>query len=252
MDGRKLKSLKRKEELVGKVYKTKHCGDVVIVDYDTASRVTVKFLTSGTLKQTKLCHVESGSVKDTTQPSVFGVGFLGDEKGFLNGDATPIYRTWNRLMERCYSQQRKNRNKHYEQCTSSENFKNFTFFKKWCEKQVGSDQEGWHLDKDILVKGNKIYSEDTCCFVPLEINNLFTLSGAKRGSYLIGVSYCNGSFVARMKNVHIGTFKTELEAFYAYKAAKEAKVKKIANKWKDKIDKRVYDTLMNYQVEITD
>ena len=51
---------------------------------------------------------------------------------------------------------------------------------------------------------------------------------------------------------HLGHFKTEPEAFNAYKTAKESFVKEQANKWKGKIDPRAYNALMNYQVEITD
>ena len=36
------------------------------------------------------------------------------------------------------------------------------------------------------------------------------------------------------------------------KIARESYVKEVANKWKDQIDPRVYEALMNYQVEITD
>ena len=54
------------------------------------------------------------------------------------------------------------------------------------------------------------------------------------------------------KKEYLGSFKTELEAFNAYKKAKESFVKELANKWKDKIDERAYEALMNYQVEITD
>ena len=47
-------------------------------------------------------------------------------------------------------------------------------------------------------------------------------------------------------------FNTELEAFNAYKEAKESFVKEQAEKWKGKIDNRAYDALMSYKVEITD
>ena len=47
-------------------------------------------------------------------------------------------------------------------------------------------------------------------------------------------------------------FKTEIEAFNAYKQAKEAFIKEQANKWKSEIDPRAYEALMNYTVEITD
>ena len=54
------------------------------------------------------------------------------------------------------------------------------------------------------------------------------------------------------RNVGLGYFNTEMEAFLAYKQAKESYIKEVANKWKDHIDHRAYEALMNYQVEITD
>ena len=50
----------------------------------------------------------------------------------------------------------------------------------------------------------------------------------------------------------LGYFKTELEAYNAYKVAKESFIKEQANEWKDKIDNRAYEALINYTVEITD
>lgn len=73
--------------------------------------------------------------------------------------------------------------------SSSENFKHYTYFQDWCSKQVGFNVEGFALDKDTLVKGNKVYSEDTCCFVPQEINSLMTKANARRGTYIIGVNF---------------------------------------------------------------
>ena len=80
-----------------------------------------------------------------------------------------------------------------------------------------------------------------------------------RCKYLIGV-YWNkkaSAFVARVnknkgKREYLGLFKTEIEAFNAYKKAKEAFVKEQADEWKGKIDDRAYEALMNYTVEITD
>ena len=118
--------------------------------------------------------------------------------------------------------------------------------------------QGWQLDKDIMHKGNKIYSPDNCCFVPDEINKLFIKSDHSRGKYPIGVTYhkTNNLFVARVtiegKRKFIGNFDSIDEAFNAYKVAKEKNIKDIAAKWKEKIPKRLYDAMMNYQVEFTD
>ena len=82
---------------------------------------------------------------------------------------------------------------------------------------------------------------------------------ASRGKYLIGVSWNKRDkvFVARVNkskggSEYLGSFKTELEAFNAYKKAKEAFVKEQANKFKSQIDIRAYEALMNYTVDITD
>ena len=96
-------------------------------------------------------------------------------------------------------------------------------------------------------------------FLPQEINKVLTKREVSRGEYLIGVCWdkTNKAFKAQVnknkgKQEYLGYFKTELEAFNAYKKAKESFVKEQAEKWKGKIDERAYKALMNYQVEITD
>ena len=128
-----------------------------------------------------------------------------------------------------------------------------------CHKQIGFGNEGWQLDKDLLVKGNKVYSESTCVFIPAEVNTLLTKRTASRGEHLIGVYWhkTNKAFKAQVsKNKgtqeYLGSFKTEIEAFNAYKQAKESFVKEQAEKYKSQIDPRAYNALMNYEVGIDD
>ena len=115
------------------------------------------------------------------------------------------------------------------------------------------------LDKDLLIKGNKVYSESTCVFLPKEINSVLIKCTASRGEHLIGVCWSNThkafkAQVSKNKGMqeHLGSFNTEIEAFNAYKTAKEAFIKEQANKFKSQIDERAYNALMNYTVEITD
>ena len=97
------------------------------------------------------------------------------------------------------------------------------------------------MDKDILVKGNKVYSPETCCFVPSEVNLLFSKTGKLRGSLPIGVKTNGyGAYQASLrchgKHKTLGQFKTCEEAFQAYKAAKESYIKEVANKMERKVD----------------
>ena len=124
---------------------------------------------------------------------------------------------------------------------------------------MGFGNKGWHLDKDLLVKGNKIYSEDTCVFLPVEINSVLTKTDKLRGDYPIGVHWCNAKkvFVAQInrnkgQQEWLGKFDNPNDAFLAYKKAKESYLKELANKWMGKIDDRAHNALMNYEVEITD
>ena len=247
-----------KEEHEGMLFNTRNYGELVITKYVNNKEVYVKFIETGYETKAGLSDIRNGKVKDRLVPSVCGVGVIGDETTKVNSKVLKEYRLWHNMLERCYCEKLHKRNPSYETCEVSENFKSYPYFKEWCNSQIGFNQEGWHLDKDILVKGNKIYSEDVCCFVPQEINCLFTKHGAKRGNHPIGVYHNkkSGRFVGMLsingKGKSCGEYITAEEAFYAYKKAKEKYIQEITNKWKDEIDVRVYEALMNYEVEIND
>jgi len=134
------------------------------------------------------------------------------------------YDLWRQMICRC-TEEYLSKRPSYVGTSCSENFKSYTFFYEWCQEQVGFgniDEKGncWQIDKDLLVKGNKLYSEDTCVFVPLAVNCLLTKRQSKRGVLQIGVSIHKktGKFVARCSNgagvsKHIGLFCTPQEAF---------------------------------------
>ena len=248
------------KDCVGKVFKSLNSGDFKVLKYNDAKDVEVQFLNTGFKMVAQLGNIRIGNVKDPYLPSVYGVGILGTKyQAKINGVITKEYKLWTSMLVRCYSDIYKKKQPTYEGCEVSENFKYFEYFYEWCHKQVGFDNQGWHLDKDSLVKGNKVYSESTCVFLPVEINSLLTKRTTSRGEHLIGVYWSKtaNAFVAQIsKNKggreHLGCFKTELEAFNAYKQAKENYIKEQANKWKGKIDERAYKALMNYEVNIDD
>ena len=251
-------------DCVGKVCKSKSSGDFKILKYNDATNVEIQFFNTGYETTVELGSIRNGNVKDPYVPSVCGVGIVGTKyPSTINGVNIKEYKLWKNMLERCYSDSYKKKYPTYQGCEVSDNFKSYEYFYEWCNQQVGFDNDGngnpFQLDKDLLAKGNKVYSEDSCVFLQQEINSMLLKSDKKRGEYLIGVSWNkrNKAFVAMVsknkgKRECLGYFKTELEAFNAYKEAKESFVKEQAEKWKGKIDERAYEALMNYQVEITD
>lgn len=189
-------------------------------------------------------------------PSVYGVGFLGygKNKSSINKIAQKKYSVWKGLIRRCYSKEA--RDSTYKDCSVCTEWHNFQNFAEWYDENYIDE---WHIDKDILVKGNKIYSPETCCFVPTQINTLFVTNTTARRRSTIGVRKYYSKYTSRVKDssneskeIYLGIFDTLEEAFEAYKVSKECIIKKIANDWKDKITERVYTAMYNYQVEITD
>lgn len=244
---------------VGSLVKTNNFGYLLITRYVSSREVYSKFIDTGYEVKTTMQQLLKGNINDRLKPTVFGVGVIGECLTVDScGNRLKEYQVWKGMLERCYSDKFQAKKPTYKGCIVSENFVCYPYFKKWCNKQIGFDQVGWHLDKDILSKGNKVYSEDTCCFVPQEINSLLVRSNATRGKYPLGVSYLTrlGMFEASVslggRNKRIGRFYNAQEAFYAYKEAKEAYIKEVANKWKGKVDPRVYEALMSWNIEITD
>lgn len=241
----------------GKRYLTQSYGELIIKDYRKWNDVEVEFVNTGHVMTARIGDIKRGAVRDRSLPTIEGVGTLGEASTQLNGKLRKDYYVWTNMLHRCYSADVQDKFPTYRGCSVSENFKNYSYFQEWYGKQKGSDED-WFLDKDILVRDNKIYSEDVCVLVPREINNLFTKRQNHRGKYPIGVTVDKrgGNFFAQLnvgkERRKFGYSSTPEEAFLAYKQAKEDYIKEIANKWKDQIDPRVYDALMNYQVEITD
>ncbi len=196
---------------------------------------------------------------------VYGVGIseAGEFKrtAYIDGKkiATKQYDLWYSMIQRCYSEKFQQRCPTYAGCSVSEDFKYFQKFAKWCQKQVGFGLYGYQLDKDILFRGNKQYSETSCVFVPLSINSLLLKRDASRGEFPIGVSWHKRSQQYRAQcadgtggQIHIGCFTTVEGAFIAYKTHKEAFIKRLALEYRGVLDYRVFDALMNYEVSIND
>ena len=196
---------------------------------------------------------------------VRGIGIKGDKYSSWDGkEILKEYSLWNDMLFRCTEKCWAKRQT-YLGVTCSDSFKSYTFFYEWCQEQIGftnKDEKGrhWQLDKDVLFKNSKIYSEDTCVFVPARINSLLIKVAARRGEWPIGVywskkgsgsfnSYCSDS---HSKVRHLGCFNTPQEAFLAYKTFKEALIKQVANEYKEQLDPRVYEALMNYEVNEND
>lgn len=176
---------------------------------------------------------------------------LGGRTTDLKGvTGTQFHNQWLSMMARCYSPYFLSKQQTYIGCSVCEEWKKLSKFKMWFDEHY---VEGWQLDKDILVKGNKEYGPNTCCFVPSEINQIFKKTRNKNKSLPIGVSRKKDKFIATISikghTQSLGIFDSPQMAYEAYKKAKEQYIKILADKYKDKLEPRVYDCLCNYRFE---
>lgn len=245
----------------GKIFLSNDCGYYQVVLANSLDRMKVVFLTTNTEVWTNADQVDQGTVYDSHFPTICGVGFIGDTATTDgSGKQTREYSIWCGMLSRCY---RSKNLKNYDDCIVSDEFHNFSYFKNWYNEQIGRYNKDFHLDKDILSDGCKIYAEDTCVLVPLEINIFFAKTGARthtkytKTGYPVGVSWSKSrnkfkSTYNNGGNKHVSYHDNEWSAFLAYKEIKENRAKELAEKWCGQIDDRVYEKLINYKVLLTD
>ena len=218
-----------------------------------------------TFEHTRYNEFKNGEIKCPYEQRIYGVGYLGEGKykAKENGKNTDEYKIWYNMLERCYDPKYQEKYPAYKGCSVEKHFLNFQNMGEWIENNYYEiPGEQMCLDKDILCKGNKIYSRETCIFVPQRINKLFTKSDRSRGKDPIGVNELpDGNYMVRCHNeygkqIYLGTYSAKEEAFQVYKQYKEKIIKETIDSYKGKIPEPYYSRLKtamyNYEVEITD
>ena len=149
---------------VGEIYPSNNCGDMEVIEYVNTRKVLVRFIQTGFERYTYAHCIRIGGVKDPCSHSIYGVGYLGEGtyKVSVSGKTTKEYDTWHSMLRRCYGPKAMGGQSTYIGCTVVNDWHNFQVFGKWFTKHY---IEGYELDKDIKVLGNKVYGPDTCMFV---------------------------------------------------------------------------------------
>ncbi len=157
--------------IAGTVHKTNNYGDLRIVDYAKKNNVTVQFIKTKYSTIATSDNIRKGGVKDLTIPSSCGVGFIGEGnyKPSVNGIKTKAYSIWSAMITRCYSIELHERRPSYIDCTVCDEWHNFQNFACWFDENYINGQ---HLDKDIKIDGNRVYSPSTCLFVSKTDNSI--------------------------------------------------------------------------------
>lgn len=247
---------------VGSRFKNNFGTWATVIHYQGSNRITVKFEDEHEHEAVYVSSsLYSGSFRNPFDPIIYGVGYygFGPEKPSVDGKANPLLGIWSGMMKRCYDNDETLRMRSYLKCHVNKEWHNFQNFAVWARSQIGFSLETRNLDKDILVKGNREYGPNTCCFVPSRINMLFVRATKVRGKLPVGLYFnkekqkyqaqCNDE---NCKSTYLGRFDTATEAFCAYKIYKESVIEKVANQYKDVIDPRVYSALINYVVDLDD
>ena len=241
---------------------------MVIVEYRNNSDIDVYFPEYNWIaKNVTYQNFKIGEVKCPYERRAYGIGYIGEGKYKTseNGKHTKCYSTWHGMLMRCYSPKFHEKQPTYINCEVSEEWHNFQKYGKWFDENYYEIKgERMHLDKDILNKNNKIYSPESCIFVPERINTLFTKRDKSRGNYPIGVTYNkrDKKFQAycsiydfkenKRKTKYLGLHDTPEQAFESYKQFKEKYIKQVADYYKKQIPDKLYQALYNYEVNIDD
>lgn len=165
----------------------------------------------------------------------------------INGKSIwcPIYSVWYSMIARCYSKRLQAKLLTYVGCWVCEEWLYFSNFKVWMEAQ---NWQGLQLDKDLVLRGNKLYSPDTCIFVSGVVNS-FISSDTTRNDLPVGVQqnkntgrfYSDCSMLGKGRK-RLGTFATIEEAANAYTEFKKEMAIKLAQM---QTDEKVAKLILN-------
>lgn len=183
---------------VGDVYENRHRTKVKVIKVESARKIFFVCLDDyGFEGRCTAEHIRLGAFSNPYDKTLCGIGFIGDgnHKTSSNGIKNPAHIAWHSMINRCYGG---NCGESYQQVKVCVEWHNFQNFAEWwadnCPKE-GS----WELDKDILCDSvNKIYSPESCCFIPKSLNSrVIKLDCLQRDG---GIIYESGKFYTYRKS----------------------------------------------------
>lgn len=247
-------SNKRKENMEGAIFTTTSGGCCKIIQYINNSKVLVKFLDEyGYEFEVTLQSLRKGLVRNPYAPDSYGVGFIGvgTYAMTISGKPTRAYKAWFGIIERCYSEKLRQSRPCYSDVTVSIEWYNFQNFAKWFYSQKGAEL-GWEIDKDLLVTGNKHYSQETCILLPARLNTAIIHIGSDKN--VLGYSYHP---VAKLYSTVVSTttgsrtsyFRTKDECVKYYFKGKSEQFSSLANEWREELDPKAFDSFIRLSEE---
>ena len=243
-----------KAQRIGEVMTNSYNETFKVIEYNTDRNIIVEFQDEfkGKVKTT-YSNAKAGVVRNPYRKSVFGVGYLGEGEYRAARNNRKMYNCWMHMLERCYSDKYHELCPTYKEAYVCDEWHNFQNFAKWYEENYYEiDRYESHLDKDILVKGNKIYSPKTCIFVPENINSVFSGHDNSKGN-LLGIRKTeSNTYQTRIDERRLKTYKTFEEAFENYKNYKEKLINELAEQYKNVIPNKLYKAMTEWNIEIED
>lgn len=231
--------------------------EMEIIQYNKSNDIIVMFLDEYKTKvHTIYQNFKDGNVRNPYDKTIFGVGYIGIGKYDIYDNCIKrrSYQTWQNMLKRCYDNKTQNKQSTYIGCVVCGEWHNYQNFAEWYDKNYYElDGCRMHLDKDILGNGCKIYSPETCIFVPQRINMLFVAkskscdcdlpTGITRTFLSDGTIKYNSMYNGK----HIKTFDNLSDALYNYNLKKKEHIKQVADEYRDKIPTRLYKALIEWK-----
>lgn len=244
-------------------------GDLMkIIEYKSSSDIIVEFQDDYKAKvSTTYGNFNKETIVNPYHPTIYGVGMKGAKypASYINKSGKTVgtkeYYVFRSMITRCYSDNYHKQQPTYKNVTCCKEWHNRDVFEDWLRSQPNYEKflnGDFALDKDILVRDNKIYSPETCCLVPRRVNELFKKDWAEDNDMPIGARKKNGKYIVYCcvngENTYVGTYEDKQEASMAYKNFKEKYIKQVAQEEFDagNITEKCYNAMINYEVEIID
>ena len=220
---------------IGEVFTSNEGYELKIIDGGNRIGYNIILVNNNYKMETKYQHIKKGNVKNLYHKSIYNIGYLGKGR-YSKTNAKKAYRIWQSMLARCYDEDTQFLNPTYKGVIVREEWHNFQNFAKWHEDNY---IEGFEIDKDILSKNKVIYSPDTCCFVPREINFFMRTTKPNSTSNYRGVRWDNYrkqwgvQITINYNTIDLGWFKNKDNARIAYIKAREKRITELCDKYEN-------------------